>query len=562
MPLVRPIHPHLPRRKCVGFLLRPPLRAAPFHEVKPERPRVRVRAHRRDHPRVSRPPEVRQLGQEGAAGEHVKILTKARVFHCFKNNTVVGGTTPGAECVKVRCFMARRHPNTSPLARPAASPRSAPPSLPSPRLALPYPMQSLRRFAFWLTFLLSLCSLRAQEIQRIRDVVYARHDGVALTLDVYKPAKPNGAGIIKIISGGWKSSHAQINDTRWSQAGYTTFVVVHGSQSRYQVAEIVADLHRAVRFIRAHASRYGVDPGKLGVTGTSAGGHLSLMLATRGGPGDPQAADPIDRLSSAVQAAAFFYPPTDYLNWFADGDNAVGIGRLAEYAGAFGPLAATPEGREKLGRELSPVYWVNSAQPPVYIVHGDADPQVSVTQARRFFKRSGEVGAKCEVLVREGGGHGGWSEMSEDGARMKEWFDLHLLAREPARPFTFTLSSAPSTPAKKKPPANTLTPEETAEGWRLLFDGQTTAGWRGYGGAELPPKWEVRDGALSLMKYSPPGAAGGEGTGIVTTDEFTDFDCVGIGNSPSAATAESSTAWPKTSPNRTRPAWSISWWTP
>ncbi|MDZ4287155.1 MAG: alpha/beta hydrolase [Prosthecobacter sp.] len=206
----------------------------------------------------------------------------------------------------------------------------------------------------------------------IRDIIYTKHDGVALTMDVFKPAKPNGASIIKIISGGWKSNHNGISDGGWPKSGYTTFVVVHGSQPRFQVEEIVADLNRAVRFIRRHAAEYGVDPQKLGVTGGSAGGHLSLMLATRGGPGDPNAKDSIDRESSAVQAVACFYPPTDYLNWFEDGDDAVGVGRLAAYAAAFGPKAATPEGRQKLGRELSPIYHVSTRQPPIYIVHGDA----------------------------------------------------------------------------------------------------------------------------------------------------------------------------------------------
>ncbi len=176
--------------------------------------------------------------------------------------------------------------------------------------------------------LLSFARAFGQVGEHISDVIYAKHDGVALTMDVFKPVNPNGAGIIKIISGGWKSNHQRISDGGWPNAGYTTFVVVHGSQPHFQVEEIVADLNRAVRFVRANAARYGVDPMKLGVTGSSAGGHLSLMLATRGGPGDAKAKDPIDRESSAVQAVACFYAPTDYLNWFADGDNAVGIGRL------------------------------------------------------------------------------------------------------------------------------------------------------------------------------------------------------------------------------------------
>ncbi|CAN5786270.1 alpha/beta hydrolase [soil metagenome] len=304
-----------------------------------------------------------------------------------------------------------------------------------------------------LTILLSVAfanALHAQDIEHISDLIYTKHDGVALTMDVFKPAKANGAGIIKIISGGWKSNHNQINDGGWTKAGYTTFVVVHGSQPRFQVEEIVADLNRAVRYIRANATKYGVDPQKLGVTGGSAGGHLSLMLATRGGAGDGNAKDGIDRESSEVQAVACFYPPTDYLNWFEEGDNAVGVGKLAAYAGAFGPKAETEEGRMKLGRELSPIYWVNKEQPPIFIVHGDADPQVSLTQSQRFYKRCQEVGAKCELVIREGAGHGGWQELAtEDTARMVEWFDLQLLGKQPVKPFTYGISSLPSTPIKK-----------------------------------------------------------------------------------------------------------------
>lgn len=307
----------------------------------------------------------------------------------------------------------------------------------------------MRNVVWLLSLFLLVSALRAQEPERIRDVIYAKHDGVALTMDVYVPSHPNGAGIIKIISGGWKSDHKQISDGGWPKAGYVTFVVVHGTQPRFQVEEIVADLHRAVRFVRANAAKYGADPNKLGVTGGSAGGHLSLMLATRGGPGDPKAADPVDRESSAVNAVAVFYPPTDYLNWFGPGDNAVGIGKLESYAAAFGPKASTPEGREKLGRELSSIYWVHAGQPPIYIVHGDADPQVSVTQSQRFYQKCQEVGAKCEVLIRQGAGHGGWKEMTEDTARMVEWFDLQLLGKEPAKAFTYGVSSAPSTPVKK-----------------------------------------------------------------------------------------------------------------
>jgi acetyl esterase/lipase len=263
--------------------------------------------------------------------------------------------------------------------------------------------------------------------KRIRDIIYAKHDGVALTMDIIQPAKPKGIGIISIVSGGWKSAHDRIgNGEPFIKRGYTVFYVVHGSQPHFTVEEIISDIHRAVRLISIRAKEFGVDPDKLGITGSSAGGHLSLMMATRGGWGDVAAKDPVDRLSSAVQAAAVFYPPTDYLNWGAVGDTAVGVGRLAAYAAAFGANAATPEGRLNVGTAVSPIYGVRAGQPPVFIIHGDADPQVPIFQAYRFKKKCEEFGDVCEIKVIPGAGHGGWPTMEKDSELLVDWFEKYL----------------------------------------------------------------------------------------------------------------------------------------
>ena len=290
----------------------------------------------------------------------------------------------------------------------------------------------------------------AQNVERISDLIYAKHDGVALTMDVFKPEKPNGAAVVKIVSGGWNSNHKGISDGGWPRSGYTTFVVVHGTQPRFHIDEIVADLQRAIRFVRANAEKYGVNPNKIGVTGSSAGGHLSLLLAVKADTIDPNASDPVDRFSSEVNAVACFYPPTDFINWAKEGDSNEGVGPLNNRVPAFGPKIDSAEGKQKTGRELSPMTWVHKQQPPIYIVHGDADTVVPVSQALRFQKKSVEAGAKCEVLVREGAAHGGWVEMSDDNVRMSEWFNLQLLGQKPANPFTLGVSSLASTPVPKK----------------------------------------------------------------------------------------------------------------
>src|SRR5262245_47983674 len=182
-----------------------------------------------------------------------------------------------------------------------------------------------QKFGWVLTlgFLLAPCLARGAEGDRKRDVIYGRKFGMALTMDVFTPKeKANGVGLIPVISGGWFSSTDAINPVVYKtflDRGYTIFAVCHGSQPKFTIPEIVEDMNRAVRFIRHNAQDYKIDPDQLGVFGASAGGHLSLMLGMAGATGDPEAKDPIDRLSSRVQAVAAFFPPTDLLNYGVKG---------------------------------------------------------------------------------------------------------------------------------------------------------------------------------------------------------------------------------------------------
>jgi len=264
--------------------------------------------------------------------------------------------------------------------------------------------------------------------KRTEDVIYGRKFGTALTLDVFQPAKANGLGVIMLVSGGWFSAHEAINPAVYRPLlarGYTVFAVVHGSQPRYIVTEIEPDIHRAVRFIRRNAREYGVDPNRLGLTGGSAGGHLSLTMATQGNPGNSDAKDPVERESSEVQCVACFFPPTDFLNYGEPGEDAVGVGALKNFKPAFGPRADTAEGRQKLGREISPIYFVRSNMPPILIIHGDADKLVPIQQSQTFVKRCGEMGSVAKLIVREGKPHG-WPNMDKDMQIFADWFDKHL----------------------------------------------------------------------------------------------------------------------------------------
>ncbi len=278
-------------------------------------------------------------------------------------------------------------------------------------------------------FVVALLPTHAQPaVTRTEDIVYGRKFGVALTLDVLQPTKNNGYGIVYMVSGGWVSNHDWISANAYApflERGYTVFAVCHGCQPKFTIPEITQDIHRAIRFVRHNAAKWGVTPDHLGISGGSAGGHLSLTMATQGGPGQTDAKDPIDRESSAIQAVACFYPPTDFLNYGTPGEDAVGVGILKNYKGAFGTPADTLEGRQKQGKEVSPIYFITPQLPPTLIVHGDADKLVPIQQSESFVQHAVAAGATAKLIIHTGGGHG-WGNQAADMVTMADWFDEYL----------------------------------------------------------------------------------------------------------------------------------------
>jgi acetyl esterase/lipase len=297
---------------------------------------------------------------------------------------------------------------------------------------------------------ISLTNLAAQEkksapsekpaFTRREDVIYGRKYGTALTMDVFTPTKANGAGVVFAVSGGWFSDHRAINVNflrEFLNRGYTVFAVVHGSQPRFTIPEAVADMHRAVRYIYYHAKDLHISPDRLGIAGGSAGGHLSLMQGTTGNDGDSKAQDPIDRVSSRVQAVACFFPPTDFLNYGEKGKVALGRGTLEGFKAPFDfvdldkitrsfNLVLDESKRREIGKEISPFYHANKDSAPTRIIHGDADKLVPIQQAEIIIARLKEARVPADLIVKKGAGHG-WAQMEKDITLLADWFDRYLL---------------------------------------------------------------------------------------------------------------------------------------
>jgi acetyl esterase/lipase len=299
------------------------------------------------------------------------------------------------------------------------------------------PFMNLRlRTALLVLALFSGTFASAQEqpgFTRTEDVIYGHKSGMALTLDVFEPEKKNGAAIFFVASFGFSSNRDFIQIVNFLYKplldhGYTIFAVVHGSQPHFIVPEIQEDVHRAVRYVRHNAARWGVDPRRFGITGGSAGGHLSLVIGTQGGPGKATSEDPVERESSAVQAVACFMPITDLLNWSMPKTVWMDFEPMREFAPAFGPMALSPKGRQELGRKISPIYFLTSKAPPTLIIHGSADKLVPLYQSQRYVQKCQQLGAPCELIVKQGAGHGpDFGSFDKELARFNAWFDEHLL---------------------------------------------------------------------------------------------------------------------------------------
>jgi acetyl esterase/lipase len=276
---------------------------------------------------------------------------------------------------------------------------------------------------------------------RQEDVIYGRKFGMALTMDVFTPRQPNGAAVIYAVSGGWFSSHEGIAPPLlepYLKRGYTVFAVVHGSQPRFTMPEAVADMRRAVRFIRYNAKQYRIDRDRIGMTGASAGAHLSLMMGLAGDNGDPNAKDPVDREPCRVAVVGCFFPPTDLLNFGEPGRDffqaldttlvsvkpALDFVQCDPKTNRYSPVT-DGQRRMEIIREYSPITHVNKGDAPTLIIHGDADTLVPVQQAHLIEKALRDAGVPVQIVIKPGLGHG-WGEWGPDAERIADWFDKYL----------------------------------------------------------------------------------------------------------------------------------------
>ena len=307
-------------------------------------------------------------------------------------------------------------------------------------------MSSIRLYVLCIVLLSSLTSGSVtfagdSTFVRHQDVIYGYKYGMALIMDVFSPKNPNGKGVIWIISGSGQSSRDKIKEQRFAgflDKGYCVFVVMHSSEPRFNLQDMVADVYLAVRYIRFHAADYQIDGERLGIMGASAGGYLALMAGLNGDSGCADSNDPVQQTPNKVKAVACFFSPTDWLNFGEKGMNFIDF--QLEHYGKIGPSFVfygdkkgegqykPVEDREQILailKELSPITHVSKDDPATLIIHGELDPFIPFQQGESLYNQLKEAGVETQFILRKGKTHG-WKGWEEDIKLVVDWFDKHL----------------------------------------------------------------------------------------------------------------------------------------
>ena len=257
------------------------------------------------------------------------------------------------------------------------------------------------------------------------DIVYGHKDGLALTFDIYRPGNPNDAAILFMVSGGWYSKWAPPETLRpllqpYLDKGYTMFAVRHGSSPKYSIPDAVADVQRAVRFIRKNADVYEVDPQRMGVMGMSAGGHLSLMLGTTGDDGEAETKDDLESVSSRVAAVVAMVPPTDL---------RVAVWESPKSLPAYRGFPALNLPMEK-AEQYSPVVHVTPDDAAALVIMGGKDTLVPPEHGRWIDKAFDDKGVAHKLIIFPDAGHGleGDQNRASLFRESTNWFDQYLAA--------------------------------------------------------------------------------------------------------------------------------------
>jgi acetyl esterase/lipase len=257
-------------------------------------------------------------------------------------------------------------------------------------------------------------------------IEYANPDGQHLQLDLARPKAGDGPfpAIVCIHGGGFRAGKREGYDAqcvRLAQHGYVALTITYRLAPKYQFPAAVHDCKAAVRWVRANAAKYKIDPQRVGVMGGSAGGHLAQFLGVTAGVKEVEGQDHPGP-SSAVACVVNDYGPSDFTKSYGKSVDA------AEVLPLF--LGGTLETARRQHIRSSPLYWVTPDAAPTLCIHGTDDKYVAHEQAVWLVDKLKASAVEAELLTLEGAGHGFKGKDAETAeAALIAFFDKKLKAK-------------------------------------------------------------------------------------------------------------------------------------
>ncbi|HEV7282217.1 MAG TPA: alpha/beta hydrolase fold domain-containing protein [Pirellulaceae bacterium] len=277
-------------------------------------------------------------------------------------------------------------------------------------------------------------------VKALRDLAYVPDGHERQKLDLYLPEREEGEKlplVVWIHGGAWQSGSKEGCPARYlTGEGFAVASVNYRLSGHAPFPAQIHDCKTAIRFLRANADKYGLDPDRIGVWGSSAGGHLVSLLGTSGdvedleGHAELEGPDLYRDQSSRVQAVCNYYGPTELLKMGEQSGPSSRIDHDSPNSPESRLVGGPVQARADLARLASPMTHVTNDDPPFLTVHGDSDPVVPVQQGTTFHDALQKAGVESELHVVKGGGHGGFRDPALPG-KVTEFFRRTLKSEAP-----------------------------------------------------------------------------------------------------------------------------------
>jgi len=252
-----------------------------------------------------------------------------------------------------------------------------------------------------LPFLLS--TLHAETIPGIE---FASVDGIPLKLDLHRPDQEKPPLVVYVHGGAWRAgSRDDVPVLGLLEHGFAIASVDYRLSPQARFPAQIHDIKAAIRFLRARAGELKVDASRIAIIGSSAGGHLAALTGVTNGHGDLEGrvGDHLDQ-SSRIDAIVSFYGASN-LQSILGQSTEFGLGvRVPALKLLLGDL---PEQAPALAKLASPVAHLDAEDPPVLLIHGDADPQMPPAQSEEFRDACEKTGVTVQLVILPGARHGG-----------------------------------------------------------------------------------------------------------------------------------------------------------